>query len=59
MLFGGLGHALGFVQRQRHRFLHHHMLAVLGRDDGVLAVELIGCGDPYHLHLWVAVELFY
>jgi replication-associated recombination protein RarA len=35
------------------------MLAVVGRDDGVLAVELIGRGDPHHLHLRVAAQFLY
>jgi hypothetical protein len=49
-------HAVAFLERYRGRLLADHMLAVLGRDDGVLAMDEIGRRDPNRIDIFGAAH---
>ena len=51
-------HRFAFIDRQRHRLFHDHMLAGLRGSDGVTGVILMGRGDVNSVEIGALTHLF-
>ena len=58
VLLSRLDHESRLVQRQRHRFLNDHVLAVLGSEHRVRAMEMVRGRYPDHVDIGVLAQLF-